>query len=123
MRRMEVVPHGRKWCTEIPQQIRQHLAHGLRLARQLRQIVSVIDGPLAEALARMSNARAVLAHDRDRGRPDAHDEVEAGPPTRDPVEIPIQLAIANPAMNRVAMDAQVARQGALTRTLLQVVPQ
>jgi hypothetical protein len=38
------------------------------------------------------------------------------------VEIPIALARANPAMNRVAMDAKLARQRALARPLLQVVP-
>ena len=39
------------------------------------------------------------------------------------VEIAIELAVANPAVNRVAADAQLARQRTLTRALLQVVPE
>ena len=39
------------------------------------------------------------------------------------IEVPIELAIAYPAMNRVAMDAQLARQRALAGPLLQVVPE
>ncbi len=44
-------------------------------------------------------------------------------PHRCRVQIPIELAIANPAMNRVAMDAQFARQGAFAGPVLQVVPE
>ena len=39
------------------------------------------------------------------------------------VEIAIEIAVANPAMNRVATDAQLARQRALARAVLQVVPE
>jgi GAF domain-containing protein len=39
------------------------------------------------------------------------------------VEIPIEVALANPAVNRVAADAQLARQRTLARALLQVVPE
>ena len=39
------------------------------------------------------------------------------------VQIPIEIAGADLAMNPVAMDAELARQGALARSLLQVVPE
>jgi hypothetical protein len=48
----------------------------------------------------------------------------SGPvPDRRRVEIAIQIAVANPSMNRVAADAQLARQCALAGALLQVVPE
>jgi hypothetical protein len=39
------------------------------------------------------------------------------------VEIPIEVALANPAVHRVAANAQLARQRTLARALLQVVPE
>jgi hypothetical protein len=39
------------------------------------------------------------------------------------VEVPIEVALSNPAMNRVAVDAQLTCQRALARPLLQVVPE
>jgi hypothetical protein len=37
------------------------------------------------------------------------------------VDVPVHVSGADPAVNRVAADAQLARQGALTRALLEVV--
>ena len=88
MRRVEVIPHRRKRRAEIAQQLRQHLADGLRLPRQLRQVVPIIDRPLPEALARMGDARAVAPDKRDRRRADARDQIEPGPPTRHRVPAP-----------------------------------
>jgi len=39
------------------------------------------------------------------------------------VQIAIEIAVANPAVNRVAMDTEFPRQGALAGPLLQVVPE
>ena len=39
------------------------------------------------------------------------------------VEIAIEIAGPNPAVDRVAADAELARQRALARALLQVVPE
>src|SRR5204863_1932968 len=79
---MEMRPHRRKRIAEVPQQIREHLPHGLGFPRELRQIVAVIDRALAEPFPRMTNARAVVAHDRDRARTDVYDEITPGPATR-----------------------------------------
>ena len=51
VRRVELIPDRRKRGAEIAQEIRQHLAHRLRLARELRQVMPVVDRPLPEALA------------------------------------------------------------------------
>ena len=77
---VELIPDRRKRRAEIAQQIREHLAHGLRLARELDQIVPIVDGALAESLARMVHARAVAADNRHRARAHSHDYVETGPP-------------------------------------------
>jgi DNA-binding XRE family transcriptional regulator len=39
------------------------------------------------------------------------------------IDISLQITVANPAMNRVAAHAQLARQLALARSLLEVMPQ
>ena len=82
MRSMEVIPHRRKRRPEIAQQLGEHLADGLRLARQLRQIVTIIDRPLPDTFARMHDAGAIATEDHDRRRTDACDQIEPGPPTR-----------------------------------------
>src|SRR5262249_38671593 len=82
MRRLEVRPDRRKWVAEVPQQIRENLPYGLWFPRELGQIVSVVDGALAEALARMADACAVVADDRDGARTDMHDQITPGPATR-----------------------------------------
>src|SRR5262249_23485001 len=79
MRRLEVRPDRRKWVAEVPQQIRENLPYGLWFPRELGQIVSVVDGALAEALARMADACAVVADDRDGARTDMHDQITPGP--------------------------------------------
>ena len=70
--------------------LRQHLAHRLRLLRQLRQVVPVVDRPLAEPFPRMPDRRAVAPDDRDRRRADARDQIEAGPATRHRVHRALQ---------------------------------
>jgi hypothetical protein len=39
------------------------------------------------------------------------------------VEVPIEIAGANPAMDRIAMDTELPRQGALACALLEIVPE
>ena len=53
-----------------------------KLARELGQIVTVIDRPLAEALARTREGGAIAADDRHRRRIDPRDEIEVRPSTR-----------------------------------------
>jgi hypothetical protein len=81
-----LIPDRRKRVAEVSQQIRQHLTHGLRLPRELRQVMPIINRPLPEPLSRMQDARAVAA-DNGHGRgADAHDEIQSGPPTRHRVD-------------------------------------
>ena len=54
MRRVEVRPHRGKRLAEIAEQLGQHLPHRLRLPRELRQVVAVVDRALAEPLPRMA---------------------------------------------------------------------
>ena len=81
MRAVQLIPNRRKRVAEVAQQIRQHLAHGLRLPRELRQVMPIVNRPLPEPLARMQNPRP-LASDDGHGRgADAHNEVEPRPAT------------------------------------------
>ena len=58
MRDVELIPNRREWRAEIPQQIREHLTHGLRFARELGQIVPESRShQLPESLARRVHAR------------------------------------------------------------------
>ncbi len=76
VRAVELIPDRRKRVAEIAQEIRQHLADRLRLARELDQVMPVVDRALAEAFPRMRN-RGPLAPDDGHGRrADAHHEIE-----------------------------------------------
>ena len=55
VRALQLIPDRRKRLAQIPQELRQHLAHRLRLARQLRQVMPVVNRPLPKPLARMQN--------------------------------------------------------------------
>ena len=78
VRALQLIPDCRKRLAQIPQEIGQHLAHRLRLARQLRQIMPVVNRPLSKPHARMHNPRPVAPDDgHDRGA-DAHDEIQPG---------------------------------------------
>ena len=68
VRRVELIPDRRKRRAEIAQEIRQHLAHRLRLARELRQVMPVVNRPLPKPLARMLHPGAVAADDRHGAR-------------------------------------------------------
>lgn len=65
---------------DVASGIRQHLAHGLGLARELDEVMPVVDRPLAESFAWMVHARAVATDDRHRAGADPDHQVEAGPP-------------------------------------------
>ena len=86
VRPVELIPDRRKRVAEIAQEIRQHLAHRLRLARELRQVMPVVDRPLPEPLPRMQNPRPVASDDGHGRRADAHDQIEPGPATRHRVD-------------------------------------
>ena len=97
MRRVATPPRPRETGAEIAQQVRQDLPHRLRLLRQLRQVVPIVDRPLAEALPRMPNARAVAADDGDRrgarpGRRDRARPSDTAPSTTRPRRAPAPAA-------------------------------
>lgn len=79
MRLLQACPHGRKRRAEIAQQIGQHLAQRLWLARELGQVMTITDRALAAAFARMCDAHAVATDDRDGVRADVHEQVEPRP--------------------------------------------
>jgi hypothetical protein len=63
VRRVQLIPDRRKRGVQVAEQIRQHLPHGLRLPRQLGEMVAVVNGALAEPQARVVHAGAVAAAD------------------------------------------------------------
>ncbi len=54
---------------QIAQQLREHLAHRLRLPRELGEVVAIVDRALAKAFARLRNRRAGRPDERHRDGP------------------------------------------------------
>jgi hypothetical protein len=79
--RLQPIPDRWKWRAEIAQQIGEHLPHGLRLARELGQVMPIVDRPLPESFARVAHVGAIAADNRHRAGPDADHQVEARPLT------------------------------------------
>ncbi len=82
---------------KIAQQLGQHLAHGLRFARELRPVVPVVDRALSKTLARMQDRRAVAADDGDRGGADPSDQNRAPPSDTAPSRRRLPAALARAA--------------------------
>lgn len=69
MRLPQVRPDRRKRIAEIPQEVGQDLAYGLRFAREFREIVAVVHRALAKPPARMPHLKTVAPDDRHGGGP------------------------------------------------------
>ena len=129
VRPVELIPDRSKWVGQIAQEIRQHLTYRLRLARQLRQVIPVVNRPLAKPLARMPNGRAVATDDGDGRGADADNQIQAGPATRHKVDGPSSRTSARGdtvatvvASGANGVDARRQRRCSSTKRMPMVAP-
>src|SRR5690606_3964477 len=75
----QMPPRGGERLAEIPHELGRDLPQGLRLLGELRQVVAVVDGALAEAAARMRHPSAVAIDQLHDARPDEGGGRQTGP--------------------------------------------